>query len=1160
MRLKYLELENFKMFVGRIRIPFVGNFIGITGPNGSGKSNIMDAVLFILGPKSSKSMRAENLSQLIFNGGKNGKPAKHCRVTLAFDDDGREVALSRSVRVKGKNHYSHYYMNGKSSSLTEFGEFFGSMGMGGHFNVVQQGDVNKIITAGPHERRKILENVAGVSNFDDDIEGAKRKKEAVEEDLRILEARLEEVRESMKSLEADRKKALRFKELRENLQRDRTRLVTKQILGYASRIEENLSHIKSCDDQMVKIRDDLEKIDLELDEKKREKSHLENEIKKILGEEGAAVQGEISECSVKIKTFSELINFHNNQIRQDKESVRGANKRGETLGAELKSAEKTKNALDENLKNVDRNIDEKKRKIEEIRGSVRDADNKAEEIQRGLSTLKSERERAFNQKHEKTLRLEKLRAESGRKREDIRLFEEDLRNLEERAKDAKKRSIEREERMKELSRDVIEKKRETSKLGNRKEELRSELKRIRTELERLNRDYVRALGNTNRAVSAVLSARNLGKLRGITGTLGEKIKPKKEEYTLALQVTAGQRMNAIITETDEAAAQAIDMLKKDGIGRAEFLPLNRLVAPKPAGKALLVARDRSALGFASALLDFDESIKTAVDYVFGRTVVIDRMHNARKLMGGVRLVTLEGEIIESSGAMIGGSMRVNRTVVLPEALKQEIEEKNGMHEKLSSELSDTEERIINQEMGVKKALEEKKMLESSMEYFNEGNLPDMKKRALGAGNELRGLENEIKTLEGEIKRLDEELNSLGDRIKRATEDLERITPKDKRIRMEKLEGDIADHRGLKDQISSKIIEASESVADRRGALEQEEKEVVRLKREIETSRKEVEMAERNKETEKEKLRILIKIKEGYDTKSGSLGRDRDIVDEEIKNLEIGRSKKESRLDTDGDLRENYSRGVEELKKMLAEKEEELASTGMECSEEEVISLSTEELGRSIKQTEKRIDDMGDVNQRAVEQYDEILSREGDMAAEMDRLDSQKTSLIALMDECIEKKTEVFLQVFEAVNENFKNIYSDMSDGGRGELRLENEKNPFEGGLKILAEPPGKKTLSIGPLSGGEKSVAALTLIFAIQKISPSPFYFLDEVDMFLDSINAEVLGEMIRGGSNETQTLIISLKKATLKHASAVYGITAVDGVSHMIGKININVEVEDEV
>ena len=622
-------------------------------------------------------------------------------------------------------------------------------------------------------------------------------------------------------------------------------------------------------------------------------------------------------------------------------------------------------------------------------------------------------------------------------------------------------------------------------------------------------------------------------------------------------------MSSLLTKNDENAAKAIEYLKRGNYGRAEFLPLNKLFALKPGGKALLVVKDPAAIGFASDLIEYDESIKNGVEYVFGRTIIVKDLANARRLMGGVRLVTLGGDLIEPSGAMVGGS--IAKMEKGADSIGREMDEKSARSEATALELSNIEDLIRNAALEIKKAMDEKKFIEelSGNEPFEklDAGLIENKQKEKEKGSIVEKIGIEIRELTEENARVESKIPGIEEMLKKANESLSTATPKTIRKTMEILEKDIENIDSFIQEVNKKLIEINREYEIKKVFIEQRIADKKRTAEDLEKCTAEIEKAEEERRASKDELEALIKVKSEYDEKVGSLSKKRDKVNEEMNKLQVSITKTGDRIDTNEDLKYRYLDELKKLDELIFDCEKEMEHTWItdkrEIIENGIENVAIEWLKEKIKNVEDKIERMGPINQKALEEYDLSMARTNEIDSDISRLDQQRNSLVTVMEECKKKKSEAFFSVFDSINENFKKVYKKLSNGGNGKMLLDNRKDPFAGGLNIVAQPPEKKLQTINSLSGGEKSVAALAIIFAIQKISFSPFYVLDEVDMFLDSLNAEIVGKMIKENAMNTQTIVISLRKATLKNADTVFGVTSVNGLSLIVGKINVQEVVE---
>src|SRR2546427_791163 len=583
-------MENFKSFGRKISVPFLQGYTSITGPNGSGKSNIADAILFVLGPKSSKAIRAGKVTDLIWDGGKDKKGADSCQVSLLFDNSDRqipveadEVKLTRYVglspSVEG-GYNSYFYINDRKSSLSEFDSLLAHARISAEgYNLVQQGDIQRIVSMSSIDRRRILDNIAGITKFDDDIAQAEGKRRETEENLDRIRIILEEIDRQIKQLEVDRDGALKFKDLNGRLTTAKAQLayknrelIERQIVGTKEQITKHEADKAKLEGQKAELRKLLDAAVARL-------SALEQEVADRGGEDA------------KVLGIQKQIIALNNEIDQVEEKLKGIVLEGDRTKEAMGRLESEISQSEESRKQYQVEFDDTDWQLKELRSSTKES---------GKSLQKLQQE--FHEKRAEEAKLAKEQAEL-----------------------------------------------QTAILS-----LTRQYAQIKAEAdvaENIKRGYTAA-------VSAILECRETGSIKGIHGTVAQ-LAHVDPQYETAIVTAAGARMQAIIVDDDTVAAQCIDFLKKRKIGRATFLPLSKMLVGKPRGKAILVAKE--CLGFAIDLCHFDEKYRDAFFYVFGDTLVVQTLDEARKWMGGVRLVTIEGELIEASGAMIGGDME--RTTV-----------------------------------------------------------------------------------------------------------------------------------------------------------------------------------------------------------------------------------------------------------------------------------------------------------------------------------------------------------------------------------------------------------------------------------------------------------------------------------------------------------------
>ncbi len=676
MHLVRIEVENFKSFGGSTTIPFEQGFTAITGPNGSGKSNCGDAIGFVLGPKSTRSLRASNVSELIFNGGKSGSPAKHMSATLVFSNtpeiDGRrrlrsdsdEVSFTRSVRLNRKGDpVTSYRINDNPSTATEMRRILSEAGLRGEgYNIVLQGDVTNLATMTPHKRRGVLEEVAGVTAYDEEIRKANAQRKHVENNIETIDIFEADQKGRLKELEKEREQALRFKELKGEA--DLARLTLEQSRhrnreGEVSLLTEERANYVS---KVQQLSSEMTESSMTLDEFDQELVRLGRELEGVLGGDAKEIIDKIRQHEIELETAADRIGDYNRIIESSGDET-------QILVKEREGAENARSQAEQKISDLHQSVSDSKedlkraaREEEEARKAIESGDKhgrdlnralgKATEAEQSASTAFAQAQLDYdlaNQRSqiasEKLADIEQSFEAAELERDDHSLMGEDLEKTspetsrEELAKELM--SLQKQERSLVEDRDRAESKLRNAETGLAKAKARIEARS--------------STPGSAHTLAALSRLRESGEIHGILGTLGELATPKDPSHEEALSFAFGGGLRSIVVTSDHVASKCISWLRKNGGGRATFLPLNKLSVSRPQGRTLLVARNPGVVGFVHDLLEFDPGVETAVRYAGRNTLVVDSMDVARDNMGGVRMVTLDGAVIESSGAMTGGS-------------------------------------------------------------------------------------------------------------------------------------------------------------------------------------------------------------------------------------------------------------------------------------------------------------------------------------------------------------------------------------------------------------------------------------------------------------------------------------------------------------------------
>jgi len=1177
-------MENFKSFGGKLTVPFFPGFTAITGPNGAGKSNIADAILFVLGPRSSKVMRAGRLTDLIFNGGKKHKnPEKYCTVSLVFNNSARkmpidsdEVVLTRMIKRAplkddANNYYSYFYINGRTAQYSDFENVLLHARMSGSgYNIVQQGDVTSLIEMGSIDRRKMIDDISGISNFDNDIKKAEKERGDVDGNLERIGIILSEISNQIRQLKNDRDAAFRYKELKDKLYETKAKISLKKKQEIEAQIAEIAKQIESYENEKNSLDEKSKELKNKYEETRKELEGIEKKICEVGGDEVKEIKSKIDALRSEEIKIDERVNYSNTHIAEIQKELNESNSNLGSIENELKENTSKKEELEKQIAEKQTDLQAKETELTNLKGDIAKSDDKSMDLTHELVKMREEYNEKTSQIHELKLKrnrftdkMEALELQIAEMQETKSTYEFELKDVNWQSEESKKDFKETSKRTKDLENKLFEKKKKESNLSEQLSDLENAIRRLQLEQSKLQAEYdalQSVQGRYNQTVNEVLKARNDGKLKGIHGTIAELANVDKK-YEIAVEIAAGTRMQSIVVDDDEVAAKAIKFLEKEKLGRATFLPLNKIIAGKPRGKALLTVKDPSAHGFAMDLVKFKEEYAGAFWYVFGDTVVVNGLDDARRLMGGVRIVDLKGSLIEASGAMVGGSIpktQISFSSVDRGRLEQvtkELQNAINGQEKLSFDLAELKKEIVEIEnnLGEIRTKGDKEIQVKDL---------DLRKKEFTGKLEIlnKDLEARIKEKE-ELETKKKEVISETETLEKRLGELDALKEEKGKILLKGTKKELAQKsRTLEDEVS-KLHETTLSLSSEREAsekkmelLDERKNEITtnlgNKNKEIEECKKAIQESKESRSTYRNELKALMKVEEQMTGKIKELASQRDVIYKKTVTIENELDKSDTRGESYYDLISRAKYRLPTLEDSIKELDQELKLYNVNITDTKMPNV--ESLKDTMKVTEESMRKLEPVNMRALEEYDHQSERKNKLDEDVKHLKEQKKDLIKLVDEVTEKKKERFFEIYDVINKNFKDMYAQLSEGGEAELQLENPENIFDSGLTIKARPRGKKVLLLSALSGGEKSIASLAFIFAIQHYDPSPFYVLDEVDMFLDGVNAETVSRMVKRKAEDSQFIMVTLRKVALKEADHVYGVTMKDtGVSEMIGNID---------
>lgn len=1181
MYIKRLEIENFKNFRGRIVFHFKKGFNGIAGPNGSGKSNITDAIVFVFGPRSAIKLRASRLADLVWSGDENSEPAKECVVSIVFDNTKRELKLNadevkftRRIKVrdyKDGSVYSYFYINGKLTQQSYFYELLSRVNLSSEgYNIIQQGHIGNILSKTKIERRKIIDDVAGVARYDREIEKAIQRQQRVEENIKHTSLVMEERMNQLHELKEEREVALKYREL----------TTTKKYLEwqYLNRKYRNLHRKFEYNKNMIsKLNQDIFKAKEKLTQYRENKTVIEKRIHDIMQRIEDAMSKEEQELNAqrnaliqKLVQVKAALESNMNELENQRTIIKD---RSKLLKKAKKEYSSTKKALDEISKelNAKKSVFEKvTARILELKEATTYSNKEIQKLQNEISKLNEEMNKKIRTCDLKKLELENISKKINEIKEEIAALEIDEKNARTEYEDAKWRLNNLKESLRDVDKKIKDLKTKYDELLDLETLLESKKGSLYDRILTLNKEYNALMreksaasmaGERARVIDMILEAKAKNELRGILGTVAQLIEVK-DEYKTAIAIAGGSRLNAIVVEDIECAQEAIKFIKKNKLGRIAFLPLDKMVRGMPRGKSHLAVKDPNAIGFASDLVKYDERIAPVLWHVFADTVVMKDFESAKKYIGGVRIVTLDGTLFEPTGAIVGGSInpqikRIEFGRQHNEKLKhleKELKDLQSEYDSIIKKLPD----IKNQRLSIERELLDLK----EQSRVNEGerykmimdqtskNLKDLmtkiesKKKVIEEQNvRARDITNEITALEKEIEQINTEIDLrkkkinelLPDKISREIEELD--------TRKNDIQTEIQSLQERKIELEKTIEYLNEKIEEYGNDIKKSEIVITKCENEIKIQQRKCSVLdEARREIEDKIAKMNEKVK--------TLRSDMDSLKDELHRLDTAIQETNREINTTEQKKVELQGILEEISKQISSVQEQIITLeksmlekGIDMGEDRRNELlrnlpAESELEARIKKINDEIEGLGEVNQTAIEKYDRLLRQVEELRDKLRSFEEEKNEWIKVEKTLREKKYDVFMHIFKIINENFSKIFGNIIEGGQANLVLENPRDPFEGGLDIEVKLPGQKSTFFRRLSRGEQSLTALALIFAIQHYIPSPIYIFDEVDENLDSINSEKVSMMIKRSSEVSQFIVISHHKVMLKEAEMIYGVT----------------------
>ena len=1122
-----ISARGFKSFAKKTEFVFGNKYNVIIGPNGSGKSNCVDLITFVLGKSSSKQLRAEKSSALIYNGGKNNPPSKDAEATIIFNNQKRElplesdkVEITRKVKQTGN---SIYKVNGQKMTRQQVVDLLSKarINYDGH-NIVLQGDIVQLMEMHPEERRFIIEEVSGISVYEEKKQKALSELEKVEEKLKEASIILTERHTYIKELKSERDQAVHYRELETSIKRSKATLIQESIKERDSKLNEILKDLESFEKQKSSLQSAINQLKESIN---KSKSDI-REINEYVDKKGKKDQVELSK-----------------EIEKLKESLLKDSTRKDALDNELSRIQQRQKQLSQDSLDIEKKIDSLKKDLESNQQKELSLKQQDSQLSSSISGFRKknnlesldELESVIDRKQSNLTNLQEKKLVLGRDHDKYSYQLQDIESKLSIKPEGKPTNInELKKEFSQVAQDLNKKLNDDSSFAVQLGKARRSLVESNEKLARLRIQNLTA-GERSAADLSVQRIIKSG-IPGIYNTVSELGQVNKK-YSLALEIAAGPRINSVVVEDDAVAARCIKHLKDNRLGVVGFLPLNK-IRSQPAQKLT----GPGIHGLAVDLVSFQPKFKDIFSYVFGPTMVVDNVDTARKIgIGKTRMVTLEGDLMESSGAMIGGFRNRSKGIAFKEKeSQQEIAELENEVSRLQDALNTIESNKETNLDSIQKLREKKALLEVDIikiEKMQDPSLSDLQEKRAelqsltkDSGKKLQDIEEDIASLQRELENLRGKKNQAKST---STKELSDLESQKEKIR-ESLSSAINNIKSLKTQLDTILHPEKDRM---KSILSSGEKEKSEFSKELEEILGRI---TQNKQTLKEKETIE---KQFYSEFKSQFDK-RTKLNNDIQKFETNLIREEEKIRT---IESRGNTFQIERARLTAE----LAGLNKEFEPFQGVELrrgiELADLKYEIQKSEKEMEKLGNINLKALEIYEKLEEEFSLLREKEEKLKTEKISVLDMMQEIETKKSDLFMKTFKDINTNFIEIFRNLSTKGDAYLELTNKDKPFEGGVTIKVKITGTKFLDIKSLSGGEKTMAALALIFSIQEHQPASFYVMDEVDAALDKTNSTLLSKLIQKYADKAQYIVVSHNDTVISEADQIYGVSMQQGVSKVV-------------
>ena len=1187
MYLKSIEIQGFKSFANKIVFEFQNGITGIVGPNGSGKSNVADAVRWVLGEQSAKQLRGSKMEDVIFAGTEARKPVGFAYVSITFDNEDHalpveynEVTVTRKVFRSGE---SEYQLNGHSCRLKDITELFYDTGIGKEgYSIIGQGQIDKILSGRPEERRELFDEAAGIVKFKRRKAASIKKLENERENLVRVNDILKELEKQVGPLEKQSEKAKEYLKLKQDLK-------IRDVNAFLMESDEIRISLKECEEKSLIAANDLKAANEEYDSTKAEYDSLEIQLNEINNSiettntllsnteiEKQRLDGVINVYAEQIKTIQANSVHYTNRLSDISKSIDEKKESLSKLDEEKQSLAESLTSYEEKRAEAKKKHDEILNSIEEINKNIEDYNNKIIDVLSLKTKTTADNQKFQTMLEQKNIRKAELNSIIIQKKSEENLADNSINEFSDQLVKADNKINNLTEQINDVNQGIFTNKNKITELTSIIDKEQTQYHREKSKLESLIAITERydGYGNSIRKIMELKETNS-----GILGVIADIIKVEKK-YETAIETALGGTIQNIVTDNEKTAKELIAYLKDNKLGRATFLPITS-VSGKNTYESEPCMKEKGVIGLACNLVRVDFEYTKLAKYLLGRILVVDNIDNglaiAKKYKYSLRIVTLEGEQLNPGGSMTGGAFK-NASNLL--GRRREIEElkKNvadvskslNEHKSLTSELRKSVASLREQNDSLNKAMREAQVEKNTI-VMNLNSATNRRDEIISSladiNSQIADVEREITEISGNLSNASDSLaslDSINEESKNEIESLNSLLAEKKleeaavndsfdNIKLqfssllqkdsfidenkERINQEIRDLKAEADDIQLKMASTNEEISAKNS-------EILQVKEKIAVSSKQIEDCKTKIETLKEKRNNYTNShKVFFDKRESISGRISDL-DKEVYRLNATKEKLEESLDV--------------LTDYMWDEYELTYSYAIEYKNEEFSSLTA--IKKEINTLKSSIRALGDVNVNSIEEYKEVNERYQFLKSQHDDLIEAENSLVKIIDELDQGMRVQFQQKFDEIKVEFDKVFKELFGGGHGTIQLVDDEDILECGILIISQPPGKQLQNMMQLSGGEKALTAISLLFAIQNLKPSPFCLLDEIEAALDDSNVARFANYLHKLTRHTQFIVITHRRGSMSAADRLYGITMQEkGVSTLVSVDLIADDLEKE-